>query len=69
MVQSGRPAVRHYAEERFGIRRLLLTGSAAINGSFLAAGLVNDRHVLVAPAVAGGTEAKLRLHLGQAAQA
>lgn len=39
---------------RFGIRRLLLEGGGGINGSMLAAGLVDELHVLVAPALDGG---------------
>jgi riboflavin biosynthesis pyrimidine reductase len=42
--------------ERFSIRRLLLEGGAAINGSFLAAGLVDELNVLIAPALDGGSE-------------
>ena len=37
----------------FGIRRLLLEGGGAINGSFLAAGLVDEINILVAPAFDG----------------
>jgi riboflavin biosynthesis pyrimidine reductase len=37
----------------FGIKRLLLEGGGAINGSFLAAGLVDEVNVLVAPAFDG----------------
>ena len=37
----------------FGVRRLLLEGGAGINGSFLAAGLVDEMHLLVAPAFDG----------------
>lgn len=37
----------------FDIRRLLLDGGARINGSFLAAGLVDELHLLVAPALDG----------------
>ncbi|MER8375554.1 RibD family protein [Mesorhizobium sp. M1406] len=37
----------------FGIRRLLLEGGAGINGSFLAAGLVDELSLLVAPALDG----------------
>jgi len=44
------------SNERFGIRRLLLEGGAGINGSFLAAGLVDEFCVLIAPAVDGGEE-------------
>ncbi|MER9437953.1 RibD family protein [Mesorhizobium sp. M0618] len=36
-----------------GIRRLLLEGGAGINGSFLAAGLVDELSLLVAPAIDG----------------
>jgi riboflavin biosynthesis pyrimidine reductase len=36
-----------------GIRRLLLEGGAAINGSFFAAGLVDELSLLVAPAIDG----------------
>ncbi|MBB3962605.1 RibD family protein [Rhizobium metallidurans] len=35
----------------FSIRRLLLEGGAGVNGSFLAAGLVDELSLLVAPAV------------------
>ncbi|MBZ9906067.1 RibD family protein [Mesorhizobium sp. BR115XR7A] len=35
----------------FGIRRLLLEGGAGINGSFLAAGLVDELSLLIAPAL------------------
>ena len=37
----------------FGIRRLLLEGGAGINGSFFAAGLVDELSLLVAPALDG----------------
>ena len=36
-----------------GVRRLLLEGGAAINGSFFAAGLVDELSLLVAPAIDG----------------
>jgi riboflavin biosynthesis pyrimidine reductase len=38
------------------IERLLLEGGAGINGSFLAAGLVDELSVLVAPALGGGVD-------------
>lgn len=38
---------------RFGIRRLLLEGGGKINGSFLAAGLIDEISVLVAPVADG----------------
>jgi riboflavin biosynthesis pyrimidine reductase len=37
----------------FGIRRLLLEGGGAINGSFLAAGLVDEINILIGPAFDG----------------
>lgn len=37
----------------FGVRRLLLEGGAKINGSFFAAGLVDEVSILVAPALDG----------------
>jgi riboflavin biosynthesis pyrimidine reductase len=37
----------------FGIKRLLLEGGGAINGSFLAAGLVDEAHILMGPAFDG----------------
>ena len=37
----------------FGIRHLVVEGGAATNGSFLAAGLVDELRVLVAPALEG----------------
>jgi len=39
--------------KELGIRRLLLEGGATINGSFLAAGLVDELSLLVAPALDG----------------
>jgi riboflavin biosynthesis pyrimidine reductase len=37
----------------FGIRKLLLEGGGAINGSFLAAGLIDELSVLIAPVADG----------------
>jgi riboflavin biosynthesis pyrimidine reductase len=37
----------------FGIKRLLLEGGGTVNGSFLAAGLVDEVNVLVGPAFDG----------------
>ena len=55
---GGRDAIdlRHVADKlvtTFGIKRLLLEGGGRINGSFLAAGLVDEVSLLVAPAVDG----------------
>jgi riboflavin biosynthesis pyrimidine reductase len=38
----------------FGIRHLVLEGGAATNGAFLAAGLVDEMRILVAPGIDGG---------------
>jgi riboflavin biosynthesis pyrimidine reductase len=38
----------------FGIKHLVVEGGAATNGAFLAAGLVDELRVLVAPALDGG---------------
>ncbi|MCA1454390.1 RibD family protein [Bradyrhizobium sp. BRP22] len=38
----------------FGIRHLVLEGGAGTNGTFLAAGLVDEMRILVAPAIDGG---------------
>ncbi|MEX6507239.1 dihydrofolate reductase family protein [Jiella sp. M17.18] len=43
-------------KRRFGIETLLLEGGAGANGSFLAAGLVDELSVVVAPALDGGTD-------------
>lgn len=44
--------------EHFGIRRVLLEGGGTINGSLLAAGLVDELHVLMVPALDGRTDAQ-----------
>ena len=38
----------------FGIRKLLLEGGGKINGSFLAAGLIDELSILIAPVADGG---------------
>ena len=43
-------------EENFGVKRLLLEGGGIINGSFLAAGLINEVSVLIYPGVDGRRE-------------
>lgn len=40
--------------QRFGIRRLLLEGGGKINGSFLAADLIDELSILIAPVADGG---------------
>jgi riboflavin biosynthesis pyrimidine reductase len=39
--------------KRFGIRKLLLEGGGKINGSFLAAGLIDELSILIAPVADG----------------
>jgi riboflavin biosynthesis pyrimidine reductase len=48
------PMVLRKLRERFGIRRLLLEGGGKINGSFLAAGCIDELSLLVAPVADGG---------------
>lgn len=50
------PAMLELLASRFGIRRLLLEGGGTVNGALLAAGVVDELHVLVAPALDGGTD-------------
>ncbi len=48
------PTVLRKLRGRLGIRRLLLEGGGKINGSFLAAGLIDEVSVLVVPVADGG---------------
>lgn len=48
------PTVLRKLRARFGIRRLLLEGGGTINGSFLAAGLIDELSILIAPIADGG---------------
>lgn len=48
------PLVLRSLRREFGIRRLLVEGGGLINGSLLAAGLVDEISLLLAPAVDGG---------------
>ena len=48
-----------------GIRRLLLEGGATINGSFFAAGLVDELSLLVAPALDGRARAQSFVEFGE----
>ena len=47
------PAALEVLARDFGVRHLIVEGGAATNGAFLAAGVVDEFHVLVAPAVEG----------------
>jgi len=51
------PAVLRKLRARLGIRRLLLEGGGKINGSFLAAGAIDEVSVLIAPVADGGVGA------------
>ena len=48
------PAVLRKLRARFGIRTLLLEGGGKINGSFLAAGVIDELSLLIAPVADGG---------------
>ena len=48
------PTVLRKLRARFGIRKLLLEGGGKINGSFLAAGVIDELSLLVAPVADGG---------------
>ena len=48
------PAVLRKLRARLGIRKLLLEGGGRINGTFLAAGLIDELSLLVAPVADGG---------------
>ncbi|MBZ9775467.1 RibD family protein [Mesorhizobium sp. CO1-1-8] len=48
-----------------GIRRLLLEGGAGINGSFFAAGLVDELSLLVAPAIDGRARNQAFVEFGE----
>jgi len=48
------PTVLRKLRGRLGIRRLLLEGGGRINGSFLAAGLIDELSILVVPVADGG---------------
>jgi riboflavin biosynthesis pyrimidine reductase len=48
------PRVLEKLHDRFGIRKLLLEGGGRINGSFLAAGVIDELSILVAPVADGG---------------
>ena len=55
-----RPKILRKLRGRFGIRKLLLEGGGKINGSFLAAGLVDELSLLIAP-VADGASGRRQL--------
>ena len=56
-----RAALEVLARE-FGIKHLVVEGGAATNGAFLAAGLVDELRILVAPALDGGENVQGIVH-------
>jgi len=52
-------------ERELGIRRLLLEGGAGINGSFLAAGLVDEISLIVAPVLDGRAASQSIVEYGE----
>jgi riboflavin biosynthesis pyrimidine reductase len=48
----------------FGIKHLVVEGGAATNGAFLAAGLVDELCILVAPALDAGENVQGIVHYG-----
>jgi 2,5-diamino-6-(ribosylamino)-4(3H)-pyrimidinone 5'-phosphate reductase len=48
------PRVLTKLHDRFGIRKLLLEGGGKINGSFLAADVIDELSILIAPVADGG---------------
>jgi riboflavin biosynthesis pyrimidine reductase len=62
-IVSGEPeldlaAMLETAHEALGIKRLMLEGGAKVNGRFLAAGLVDEAHILIGPAFDGDEDAE-----------
>jgi riboflavin biosynthesis pyrimidine reductase len=60
------PAMLDVLGRELGIRRLLLEGGGGINGSFLAAGLVDEISLLIAPAVDGRSVGRTVFESGEA---
>jgi riboflavin biosynthesis pyrimidine reductase len=59
------PAMLHALGSELGIRRLLLEGGGGINGSFLAAGLVDEISLIIAPAVDGRSAGRAVFESGE----
>ncbi|WP_184255753.1 RibD family protein [Rhodopseudomonas rhenobacensis] len=59
------PAMLDVLRGELGIRRLLLEGGGGINGSFFAAGLVDELSVIVAPALDGRSGGKSIVDSGE----
>lgn len=60
------PVVMRKLRALFGIRKILLEGGGKINGSFLAAGLIDELSVLVAPVADGRVCVSTMLDAGTA---
>jgi riboflavin biosynthesis pyrimidine reductase len=56
------PAALDLLAREFGIRSLVIEGGAATNGAFLAAGVVDELCILVAPALDGGENVQGIVH-------
>lgn len=59
-------AVLDVLGRELGIRQLLLEGGGGINGSFFAAGLVDELSVLIAPALDGRSDSRAIVESGEA---
>lgn len=59
------PAVLRKLRSRLGIRRLLLEGGGKINGSFLAAGVIDELSLIVAPVADGSVGAPALFDAGE----
>jgi riboflavin biosynthesis pyrimidine reductase len=59
------PAMLDVLGGELGIRRLLLEGGGGINGSFLAAGLVDEISLIIVPAVDGLSAARAVFETGE----
>jgi riboflavin biosynthesis pyrimidine reductase len=55
----------HVLGRELGIRRLLLEGGGSVNGSFFAAGLVDELSVIVAPALDGRSDSRSIVDTGE----
>jgi riboflavin biosynthesis pyrimidine reductase len=64
-AQPDLAGVLHFLKRELGIQRLLLEGGAAINGAFMAAGLVDELSLLIAPAVEGRKSIQSFIEFGE----
>jgi riboflavin biosynthesis pyrimidine reductase len=64
-AQPDLPRVLDSLARELGVRRLLLEGGAGINGAFLAAGLVDELSLLLAPALDGRKDTQHFVEVGR----